>query len=257
MGGQAQATATSASRTVLQRAADYEAEIKRLEAKRAAIPKYEVTSDDRVDRECKTGRGPNCLKREVDRDLTKRSDDIDADIRKERQNITNLGPLPTEIDHAAAMIGDLGNVEEKRVSKWFGFIYAVIVEGLAFVGPAAVLSRLSPKEEGKPSAPKIETPAKTSRRKVEKAADGAEKQVSDWKRERTVDAPGEIVLRVGEAHEDYKRWARVKKIKEPLNLTTFGTAMRDMGIKRVPKNSRIHYVGIALIGRPTLKVVSA
>ena len=261
MGGQAQATAKNPKLAIVTKAEDYRAQISRLETQKAAIPKHEViTSDDRVDKECKTGRGPNCQRMGADRDLTKRVEKVDDEIRVERQKITDLGPIPTEIDHAAAMMGDLGNVEEKRVSKWLGFVYAFIVEGLAFIGPASVFSALSPREkvESKPPLPRGEKrPLQATKKKVEGKI---ETPVGAWKRERTEKVEGESI-KASDAYKDYCHWCRVIRKITPLSDKAFYVAMKDdPSVKNARKKGCSHYADLAFkkqSAQPALHVVSA
>jgi hypothetical protein len=259
MSGTAQATATNPARAILAKADAYRSQIASLETQKAAIPRHEIiTSDDRVDAECKTGRGPNCLRRETDRELTKRADAIDADIARERQKIIELGPLPKEIDHAAAMM-DIGDVGEQRVSKWIVFVYAFIVEGLAFAGPALVVSALSTKgAESPPAPPQTSTTPlpkgerKPSTRKVKEK----NSHVGGWREARTLPSPGETV-QASDAYQDYKLWCRARRAT-PLSDKAFFVAMKDdPAVNRIRKNGRFHYADLSLKHQPLLTVVSA
>lgn len=297
MGHAAQAAATSPAQLIRAQAGAIKAEIAQYEAAKKAVPAHDVTPEESVisaqkaldgavaaaAAECKTGRGPNCLQREAAVEPLRKASDktaasrgftvivsgIDDKITDARRRLADLGQVPDAGDTAAALIGDIGHVGESKVSKSLLLLYALVVEGMAFIGPAATLYAAgvqSPRTETPPTPSRL--PAETaalpapaarkSRKKTETGTETDAEQVRRWLKARTEPAPGEL-LKCGLALDDYKRWHRAEKIKTlPLNQTTFGLALKEIGVQREDKKRSgcYHYCGLALVGHPALKVIA-
>ena len=311
MGWAAQETATQGPRATLARANAYKAQIASLEDEKGRITSklsYEYMGEGAVAEaqsslrlaveaaaaECRTGRGDKCLKREGEvetlrkasekaaaaRDDTKRVEDIEGDIRRERQKISDLGPIPETGDHAAALIASgtsmlpSVHISEDAVSALLLFLYALGVEGMAFIGPGATIDAFSPKEGDSnialphislsrlpkrgeaevmtPDRP-LPLPRRATRKKVEEGDKAVE--VREWLKSRTVDTPGHLLSCKGDAYADYARWSRSKGVAT-LELASFGTAMKEIGVGKVKRSGYLYYTGIALKRQPALQIVS-
>ena len=117
------------------------------------------------------------------------------------------------------------------VSSLLRFLYAVGVEGMAFLLPSATVAYFSQKREGyregsrsspalRHTFPKkgeyagmlpdqpLPLPRKPSRKRRE-TGDKVE-HVREWLKGRTVGTPGNLLPCKGEAYADYERWCRSK-----------------------------------------------
>ena len=166
------------------------------------------------------------------------------------------------------------HVSEDAVSALLLFLYALGVEGMAFIGPGATIDAFFPKEgdvrtplphislsplpkrgEAEVMTPDrpLPLPKRPTRKKVEEGDKAGE--VREWLKSRTVDTPGHLLSCKGDAYEDYARWSRSKGVAT-LELASFGTAMKEVGIGKVKRSGYLYYTGIALKRERALQVVS-
>jgi hypothetical protein len=315
-------SATKVGRGSLNRADSLNSRILDLDNSRKKLPQFEfttagqlVTAKDAVkaaevarDKEC--GKvGDLCRKRmdeaaaaveklakvEAQRGLTEQAEKLDNELKKARDDLAALGPLPKYADPAAVRIARVLNMimkaDDASVSEWRPVWTACGFDVLAFIGPFVIFAsllggvpekqhriseRLSGLLKRRPApvresaavlapAGVAETPATPAKVKPAKKIKVMPKavvtparefgEVLDWYNSRTMPRPGQE-LRAHDGFADYVQWCKDRGLLA-YALTKFGIDMRDVvKAPKIVRSRRTYYAGIALKGA-ALKVVAS
>ena len=224
-------------------AADVNARLAELTARRNAIPAHGIASKSAVedarrarDIECGNGLGPRCRAREDalsaaqrDHAASERALTVEADFDAATAAQTALAPTEATAKQTASQLSDIAGVPGDKIAKHRPVFKALIVEALGGFAPWLMVLVFG-------SAPPKPLP---------KAKPGEVMSVPEWFAQAIEKRHGRR-LRAKKAFASYRAWCQKNK-REAVNQTVFGNILkRELKVEKKRSRGLTHYLNVGL-----------